>query len=80
MDDFIGVILGFMIAGILGVFGWLESDQHISPTEFSFYDKSCLKAASTTKLMSVDIDDVLLKCNNGAVFEFKRKDFKGGVE
>ena len=77
MDNFAGVIPGFMIAAILGVVAWLESDQHISPAEFSFYDESCLKAASTTKFISVDIDDVLLKCNNGAVFEFKRKNFKG---
>lgn len=77
MDDFACFIIGFMIAGILGGIAWVESDQHISPGEFSFYDESCLKAASTTKYLFIDIDDAVLKCNNGAAFEFKRKDFKG---
>lgn len=77
MDDFACLIIGFMIAGIFGGIAWAESDQHISPAEFSFYDESCLKAASTTKYLSIDIDDAVLKCNNGAAFEFKRQDFKG---
>jgi hypothetical protein len=67
-----GLFLGLSI-GLLGtVVTKFESNQQISPEEYSYYDDSCLKAASTTKVLSIDTDDAVLKCHNGATFEFDR--------
>jgi hypothetical protein len=74
----LGVFGGLAIGAIVVGVTFLESDKHITPEEFSFYDESCLKAASTTKSLSIDIDDAVLKCHNGATFEFDRKQFEGG--
>lgn len=73
----LGIFLGIVIGVMASIMALFESDQSITPGEFSFYDEYCLKYASTTKYLSIDIDDAILKCHNGTVFEFNREDFKG---
>jgi hypothetical protein len=74
----LGMVAGISLSTWWTIPMYFESDQHVTPEEFSFYDGSCLKAASTTKSISIDIDDAVLKCHNGATFEFDRKQFEGG--
>jgi len=76
----LGVFGGLAIGAIVVGVTFLESDKHITPEEFSFYDESCLKAASTTKSLSIDIDDVVLKCHNGAIFEFDRRNYEKEIK
>ena len=74
----LGVFTGVALSVCWTIPVYFEADKHITPEEFSFYDESCLKAASTTKSLSIDIGDAVLKCHNGATFEFDRKQFEGG--
>jgi hypothetical protein len=74
----LGVFAGLVIGGFVVIVTYFKADKHITPEEFSFYDESCLKAASTTKSLSIDKDDAVLKCHNGATFEFDREQFEGG--
>jgi hypothetical protein len=74
----LGVFGGLAIGAFVVIVTYFEANKHITLEEFSFYDESCLKAASTTKSLSIDIDDAVLKCHNGATFEFNRDQFEGG--
>jgi len=71
-----GVAAGLSLTALISIPIYTQSDKHITPEEFSFYDESCLKDASTTKSLSIDIDDAVLKCHNGATFEFDRRNYE----
>lgn len=76
-DYKLGLLLGLTVSIQITTVAYFESDKHISPEEYAYYDEHCLKAASTTKILSFDSDDAKLYCHNGAVFEFdNRKQFK----